>query len=122
MGVGRSIGSGFIFARDKIARGLIVIGVSPNSLTVTGFGFTFAAGVFLALGAGDKLHGRGLWASFLGRYDGPEIGLSCVAAPDSRRRGLPAATVAALLVALARRRSACGAPQGRGAPATARRA
>jgi CDP-diacylglycerol---glycerol-3-phosphate 3-phosphatidyltransferase len=77
MGVGRGIGRGFMFARDAIARGLLVIGIRPNYLTVAGFAFTLAAGFFLALGAGDKLHGRGLWAGLLARCDGPEIGRSC---------------------------------------------
>lgn len=77
MGVGRSIGRGFMFARDLVARGLLAVGVSPNSLTMAGFFFTAGAGFFLALGAGDKLHGRGLWSSLLGRYDGPDVGLSC---------------------------------------------
>jgi phosphatidylglycerophosphate synthase len=76
MGVGRSIGHGFIAARDAIARRLIILGVSPNALTMLGFAFTVAAGVFLALGAGDKLHGRGLWRTWLGQFDPPGIGLS----------------------------------------------
>jgi phosphatidylglycerophosphate synthase len=76
MGLGRGIGQGFIFARDAVARGLIAIGVSPNALTITGGFFTAAAGVFLAMGAGDRLHGQGLWASLLGRLDGPGVGLS----------------------------------------------
>ena len=49
--IGRSIGSAFLTARDFIARGLVRVGVSPNTLTLTGMGITGVAGVCYALGA-----------------------------------------------------------------------
>ncbi len=68
MGIGRAIGTGFSLARDWVARRLLSLGVSPNVLTVAGFFFTAAAGVFLAMGAGDRLHGDGPWGAFLSDY------------------------------------------------------
>lgn len=65
IGVGHAVGTGFAMARAAVARGLIAIGVRPNALTVLGFLFTAAAGVFLAMGAGDQFHGRGPWGQFL---------------------------------------------------------
>jgi CDP-diacylglycerol--glycerol-3-phosphate 3-phosphatidyltransferase len=51
--IGRAIGWGFSTARDRVARGLIRLGVSPNALTLTGMVLTLAAGVCYALGAGS---------------------------------------------------------------------
>jgi len=76
MGVGRTVGTAIARARDVLARGLIAIGVRPNTLTLAGLGFTTAAGVFLALGAGDRLTGTGLWGDFLTRHNPESIGLS----------------------------------------------
>ena len=50
--IGRAIGFGFCTARDAVARGLIVMKVSPNALTLTGMVITAAAGVCYAIGAG----------------------------------------------------------------------
>jgi len=77
MTIGRTIGTGFILARDWVARRLLSLGIRPNTLSVAGFGFTVAAGVFLALGAGDRLTGGGPWATMLSRHAGPGAGLSC---------------------------------------------
>jgi CDP-diacylglycerol---glycerol-3-phosphate 3-phosphatidyltransferase len=76
MGIGRSIGHGFMFSRDAVARGLIALGISPNSLTVLGTAFTVGAGVFLALGAGDRFNGHGAWGNLLARWDGVSVGFS----------------------------------------------
>lgn len=76
MGVGRAIGHGFATARDAIARGLVRIGTAPNHLTIAGAVFTIAAGVFLAMGAGDRLHARGPWNGFLSDHNPGYIGLS----------------------------------------------
>ncbi len=76
MTIGRTVGTGFSVARDWIARRLLSLGVRPNTLTVMGFGFTVAAGVFLALGAGDRMTGHGLWGAFLGEHDPGGVGLS----------------------------------------------
>lgn len=50
--IGRTIGNGFITARDFCARVLIRLRVTPNMLTLTGMVITAAAGVCYALGAG----------------------------------------------------------------------
>ena len=76
MGVGRGIAFGFSTARDLVARGLIALGVRPNTLTLAGFACTLATGVFLAMGAGDRLTGTGLWGEFLTRHNPESIGLS----------------------------------------------
>jgi CDP-diacylglycerol--glycerol-3-phosphate 3-phosphatidyltransferase len=76
MGAGAVIAKGFSVARDRIAAGLVRLRVSPNALTLVGLGFTTAAGVFLALGAGDLLTGRGIWGSFLRRHNPDYIALS----------------------------------------------
>jgi len=76
MGIGRAIGTGFVTARDFIARRLVAAGVRPNTLTLTGFAFTLAAGVFLALGAGDRFTGAGVWGSFLSAHNPAWVGLS----------------------------------------------
>ncbi len=76
MGVGRSVGHGFMAARDWVARGLVAIHISPNSLTVLGTVFTVGAGVFLAVGAGDHFNRNGLWSGFLARWD-TAVGCSC---------------------------------------------
>ena len=52
--IGRVIGQGFCAARDFVARGLVVLGVSPNTLTLTGMVLTGAVGVCYALGAGAE--------------------------------------------------------------------
>ena len=52
--IGRAIGWGFATTRDAIARGLIRLGVRPNTLTLTGMAITIVAGVCFALGAGDR--------------------------------------------------------------------
>jgi CDP-diacylglycerol--glycerol-3-phosphate 3-phosphatidyltransferase len=57
--IGRAIGFGFVTARDFVARGLIRVGISPNTLTLTGVVLTIGAGVCYALGAGsDRLAWR----------------------------------------------------------------
>ncbi|MFB3894484.1 MAG: CDP-alcohol phosphatidyltransferase family protein [Phycisphaerae bacterium] len=56
--IGRSIGFGFSTARDFIARGLIRLGVAPNTLTLTGMALTALAGVAYAAGAGNTLTWR----------------------------------------------------------------
>ncbi|NQU75214.1 MAG: CDP-alcohol phosphatidyltransferase family protein [Planctomycetes bacterium] len=76
MGVGRIIGGGLRAARDAQARTLIALGIRPNTLTLAGFGFTVAAGVFLALGAGDSFTGCGPWGRLLSRHNPGYIGLS----------------------------------------------
>ena len=76
MGIGRAIGTGFMAARDLLARGLLALGVRPNTLTLAGLAFTAAAGVFLAMGAGDRLTGTRLWARFLSTHNPNSIGLS----------------------------------------------
>lgn len=50
--IGRAVGMAFATARDFLARGLVRAGVTPNTLTLTGTGFTVAAGACYALGAG----------------------------------------------------------------------
>ena len=50
--IGRSIGHGFSVARDFVARGLIAVGVTPNTLTLAGMFLTAVAGVCYALGSG----------------------------------------------------------------------
>lgn len=50
--IGRAIGFGFSTARDFVARGLIYVGVTPNSLSLLGVLFTIGAGVCYAFGAG----------------------------------------------------------------------
>jgi len=54
MGAGssKSIGGGFVFARDLIARGLIRAGITPNHMTVAGFFANCAAAVCFVIGAG----------------------------------------------------------------------
>ena len=52
------------------------MGVRPNALTLAGFGITAAAGVFLALGAGDRLTGTALWGRWLSARNPDSIGLS----------------------------------------------
>ncbi len=49
-GTSRAIGQGFCDARDAIARGLISVGVTPNALTIAGFGATCGAAVCFFLG------------------------------------------------------------------------
>lgn len=55
MGIGSAIAWGFTTARDLIARGLVKLGVSPNSLTLFGMACTFLAAICLAMGAGSHL-------------------------------------------------------------------
>ena len=50
--IGRAIGVGFAAARDFLARGLVTLGVRPNTLTMVGTGLTVGAGACFALGAG----------------------------------------------------------------------
>jgi len=50
----RLFGNNLAWARNKIAAGLIRLGIGPNLLTILGMLVTFGAGFFLALGAGDK--------------------------------------------------------------------
>jgi len=51
--IGRFVGSGFAAARDFLARGLVAVGVTPNTLTLVGAVLTAGAGVCLGIGAGD---------------------------------------------------------------------
>ena len=51
--IGRSIGFGFITARDAVARVLIRLKVTPNALTLTGMALTAAAGCCYAVGSGS---------------------------------------------------------------------
>jgi len=50
--IGRGVGFGFATARDAIARLLVRLGVSPNTLTLVGMAITVCAGVCYALGVG----------------------------------------------------------------------
>jgi len=50
--IGRIVGTGISRARDAIARGLVKLGVSPNTLTIVGMVLTGCAGVCYAIGAG----------------------------------------------------------------------
>ncbi len=50
--IGRGIGTGFVTARDFLARRLIRLGVTPNLLTILGVILTSAAAVCYALGTG----------------------------------------------------------------------
>ncbi|MCD4699425.1 MAG: CDP-alcohol phosphatidyltransferase family protein [Phycisphaerae bacterium] len=52
--IGRVIGNGFSTARDFVAGWLVKIGVSPNTLTLTGMVITAAAGLCYAIGAGSR--------------------------------------------------------------------
>lgn len=49
--IGRTVGKSFAAARDFIARGVLRIGVSPNSLTLVGMVLTTGAGVCYAIGS-----------------------------------------------------------------------
>jgi len=51
----RLFGNNIQRARQYVAAAMIWLGVSPNVLTVLGMVTTFAAGGFLAMGAGDKV-------------------------------------------------------------------
>ncbi len=55
-GTSRAIGQGFCNARDALARGLIVIGLTPNMLTIAGFLATCGAAVCFFFG-GSYSHG-----------------------------------------------------------------
>ena len=70
----RLFGNNIQRARQYVAAAMIYLGVSPNVLTVLGMLTTFAAGVCLALGAGDKVGSAstgagyswyGFWAGML---------------------------------------------------------
>ncbi len=50
--IGRAIGLGVASLRDSLARGLVKLGVSPNTLTLVGMAITAAAGVCFAVGTG----------------------------------------------------------------------
>jgi CDP-diacylglycerol--glycerol-3-phosphate 3-phosphatidyltransferase len=63
--IGKAIGSGFILARDFLARGLVRLGVTPNGLTMAGMVITAGAGVCYALGAGKSFGWR--WDIHAGR-------------------------------------------------------
>ena len=52
--IGRAIGLGIATARDRLATGLIRLGVRPNTLTLAGLVVTTAAGVCIALGASRR--------------------------------------------------------------------
>ncbi len=54
MGIGRAVGGGFARARDAIARALIRLGVTPNTLSVTGMVLTGLVAVCYALGASAR--------------------------------------------------------------------
>ena len=51
-GSSKSIGTGFVVARNALARGLIRLGVRPNHLSVAGFVANCAAAACLVIGAG----------------------------------------------------------------------
>ena len=53
--LGRVVAFGFSTARDFVARGLIRIGFTPNTVTLAGLVFTAAAGVCFAIGAQSPL-------------------------------------------------------------------
>ena len=52
--IGRSIGTGFIIARDAVARVLIRLKVTPNMLTLAGMAFTALAGICYAASSGCR--------------------------------------------------------------------
>lgn len=52
--IGRAIGTFFSVSRDAVARGLIALRITPNKLTLLGMALTAVAGVFYAIGAGDR--------------------------------------------------------------------
>ena len=52
--IGRSVGTGVARLRDALARGLVRLGVSPNTLSGVGLAITLATGACLVLGAGDR--------------------------------------------------------------------
>ncbi|MBS3734636.1 MAG: CDP-alcohol phosphatidyltransferase family protein [Phycisphaerae bacterium] len=62
--IGRSVGFGFATARDAIARGLVRLHVTPNTLSLIGAALTCGAGVCYALGAGadGTLLRAGAWS------------------------------------------------------------
>ncbi|MHC4562332.1 MAG: CDP-alcohol phosphatidyltransferase family protein [Planctomycetota bacterium] len=71
--IGRGIGSAAAAARDVVARGLVGLGVHPNTLTIIGTVLTVAAGAGFAIGAGARfgwsvsLHGDvGAWGLLTG--------------------------------------------------------
>ncbi len=53
-GASRSIGMGFVFARDRLARLLLRVGVRPNGVTLAGLVFTCGAGWCLACGGAGQ--------------------------------------------------------------------
>lgn len=53
-GIGRAVGSGVSAARDAIARLLVRVGVSPNTLSILGLLITLATAACLVLGAGHR--------------------------------------------------------------------
>ncbi len=62
--IGRGVGFGFSTARDAVARCLVKVRVTPNALTLTGAGFTAAAGACYAMGAG-RSYALLVWAAVL---------------------------------------------------------
>ena len=53
--LGRAVAFGFSTARDFVARGLIRIGATPNTVTLAGLVFTAGAGACFAIGIGSGL-------------------------------------------------------------------
>ncbi|MGC9454283.1 MAG: CDP-alcohol phosphatidyltransferase family protein [Phycisphaerae bacterium] len=53
-GIGRAVGGGVARLRDAIARVLVRLGVSPNTLSVAGLVITLATSACLILGAGHR--------------------------------------------------------------------
>ena len=52
--IGAAIAKGMCSLRDRIARGLVKLGVTPNALTLTGMALMAMAGVCYAFGAGSR--------------------------------------------------------------------
>lgn len=63
--IGKSIGWCFATVRDALARGLIRLGVTPNTLTMIGTGLALVAGVCFALNIKTGDRAWSLWAACL---------------------------------------------------------
>ena len=67
-GTSKSIGMGFVRARNRIARGLIRIGVTPNHVTLAGLFFNCGAAACFVMGAGHHAPGESAVAGALQSY------------------------------------------------------